>query len=405
MATTAQLGTTLAQKRAEHAAWLAAHKNDDGQYDMSAEDVGQFNTRNDELDKLQQEYEQALKVEKSAAENEAKMAPQGRVVAPEVKDAGPPRLKTKDDLDAAFRKGIEANAPMHKHLASGGQGSFRFELPANLKTIVDIADITNENNFVGYAPYAISIGDVEDRLPHGVVSSNNVRYYIHNADTANAAFVANVTAGTDAVETWTLTTDEVEDMQAWVPVGRDILSDIPMLQSLLTGILAKNLQKVASAAMLVGTGTTPVIWGMFTRTNFQTQAKGTDPVFDAVHKGITKVRAIGAEPNLAVFHPNDWEGIRLTRTTEGIYLLGSPTDAGPMRIWGVPVVTSLGMTENTGGVVDTSYTMIFENGGLVVEFSTEHASYFTARTAAIAMSRRVAAAHFLPTAACTITGI
>jgi HK97 family phage major capsid protein len=205
---------------------------------------------------------------------------------------------------------------------------------------------------------------------------------------------------------WTPTTDEVEVVQTWIPASRPLLDDEPQMQSVITGMLAKRLQKTVSDDLLVGSGATPVIWGMFTRTGFQTQAKGVDPTFDAIHKAITLCRVTGdANPNLAVFHPNDWQDIRLTRTTDGIYILGNPTEAGPMRIWGLPVVVSTGMTQNTGGVVDTSFTTIFENGGVVVEASTEYSTYFTERTIALAVSRRLAAFHYRPAAACTITGI
>ena len=171
-------------------------------------------------------------------------------------------------------------------------------------------------------------------------------------------------------------------------------------------MLAKRLQKHVNLRLLMGDGSTPDIWGVFLRTGVQTQAKGVDPTFDAIHKAITKVNVTGdANANLAVFHPNDWQDIRLTRTTDGVYILGNPADSGPMRLWGLPVVVSSGMTENTGGVVDTSYTTIFENGGLNVEVSTEHSTYFTERKIAVSLSRRLAAFHYRPNAACTITGI
>ena len=404
MATASELRAKLDAQREGAAAFMDAFKNAEGQYDMPTDKVGQFRKRNEEINETAVAWEAAVEAEKASDIEAVKAESQGRVVT-ETKDAGPPEIKSKADLKSAFTKGFSANEAMLKNIASGGTGTARFEIPASTKTIIDIADITNPNDFVGYAPDAIAVGDVEAYLPSGQISSNNIRYYIANADTSNAAFVANVTAGTDAVMTWTLTTDQVEDVQAWVPVGRDILSDIPMLQSMITGRLARRLQKVVAADLLVGNGTSPDIWGMFTRTNFQTQAKGADPTMDAVMKGMTKLAVVGADANLAVFHPNDWQQIRLTRTGDGIYILGSPTESGPMRLWGVPVVTSVGMTEGTGGVVDTSYTQVFSNGGLQVEISTEHASYFTARTAVIALSRRITAAHYLPTAACTITGI
>jgi HK97 family phage major capsid protein len=178
------------------------------------------------------------------------------------------------------------------------------------------------------------------------------------------------------------------------------------MQSTIESILLTDLQKESSDQILNGTGATPVIWGVFIRTGFQTVAKGTDPVFDACHKAMNLVATTGdANPNLFVFHPLDWQDIRLTRTTDGIYILGNPTEAGPMRLWGLPVVVSTGMTQNTGGVVDTSYTTLFENGGITVEASTEYSTYFVSRQVAISATRRICAFHRRPSAAATITGI
>ena len=405
MATSAELSAKLAAKRAEHGVWLDTFKTPDG-YDMSAEKAAEFRTRNDEMSALQDEYDLAKEVEKSAAENEQKMQPQGRAIMPESKDV-PAGIRTKEQLDAAFHKGFEASRPAMEHIAKGGSGTTRFEIPADLKTVVTIGtSYATQSDEVGRAESALFFGDVEPYFPSGQTDSANIVGYIQTTDTDNAAATAEVTAVTDSAFVWTPTTDQVEDIQTWIPISRNLLSDEPQMQSVITGMLAKRLQSVVSGYILTGTGTTPVPWGVFIRTGFQTQAKGADPVFDACHKAMTLVAVTGdANPNLFVFHPNDWEGMRLTRTTDGIYILGNPADAGDLRLWGIPVVQSTGMSEGTGGVVDTSYTMLFNNGGTVVEVSTEHSTYFTERTIALAMFRRLGIFHYRPSAAATITGI
>src|SRR3990167_5930773 len=102
MATSAELGLKLTDERQQHAAWLAGFKKDDG-YDMTAEQVGEFNTRNKALETLQKEYDDALVVEKSAAENAAKLAPQGRIISGEGSEPSDGRIKTPEALDAAFK--------------------------------------------------------------------------------------------------------------------------------------------------------------------------------------------------------------------------------------------------------------------------------------------------------------
>ncbi|MCC6856235.1 MAG: phage major capsid protein [Microbacteriaceae bacterium] len=407
MPTAADLKAQRDAKRAAAAAFLEAFKTSDGQYDMPTDKVGEFRKRNEEVDELSKAWEAAVETEKEAAIEAVKSESTGRKTMSVTDEATTSRIQTKAQLDRAFRGGLDDNAAMLKHLVGGGRGTARFTLDADLKTVVTIGtSYATQPEQVGRAESALFFGDAEPYFPHGTTSAASVVGYIQTTDTDNAAFKAEVTAATDSAFVWTPVTDEVEDVQTWIPISRNLLSDEPALQSVITGMLAKRLQKEVSDQLLNGTGSTPVIWGVFKRTGFQTQAKGTDPTFDAVHKAMTLVAVTGdANPNLAVFHPNDWESIRLTRTADGIYILGNPTEAGPLRIWGLPVLLSTGMTENTAGVVDTSFTTLYENGGLIVEVSTEHSTYFTERTVAVAMFRRLAAFHYRPSAACTITGI
>lgn len=416
MATLSELKTLYEAKRQEHGAFLATFPtNSAGERDMPTDKVGEFQTRVKELSDIMDQRTAAAEAETAAVKLDAKLADSdrkdrsvGRLVKDgadiEHKDSG---IQTKSDLDAAFRKGFQSNADMLKHLASGGTGTARFEIGADLKTVVSLGtSYTTQASQIGRAESALHFGDVEPYFPSGQTNSASIVGYIQTTDTDNTAYVAEVTAATDSAFVWTAVTDEVEDVQTWIPISRNLLSDEPAMQSTITGMLAKRLQKKVSSSILVGTGTTPIIWGVFIRTGFQTVAKGADPTMDAVHKAITKVAVTGdADPNLAVFHPNDWQDIRLHRTNDGVYILGNPAEAGPMRLWGLPVVVSSGMTEHTGGVVDTSYTTIFNNGGVTVEVSTEHSTYFTERKLALAMSRRLAAFHYRPSAAATITGI
>jgi len=403
MASANTLAAELSRKQQEHGAWLAAFKNADGGYDMTNDQVTEFRNRNAELDRLGADLETAREIEKSAADVATKLAPQGRMV----KDSGEPEIKDGGSLEVAFRKAYSTHAGTLKGLAEGERGTVRFSLGADLKTVLTIGtSYTTQPQQVGRAESALYFGDVESYFPHGPASSASIVGYIQTTDTDNAAAVAEVTAATDSAFVWTPATDEIEDVQTWIPASRNLLTDEPQMRTVVTGMLAKRLQKVSNGYILNGTGTTPVPWGVFVRTGVQTQAKGNDPTMDAFHKAITLVAVTGdADPNLIAMHPNDWQDIRLTRTSDGVYILGNPSDTSAMRLWGLPVVASTGMTEGTGGVVDTSYTTIFENGGVTVEVSTEHSTYFTERKLAIALVRRFGAFHYRPSAACKVTGI
>ncbi len=145
------------------------------------------------------------------------------------------------------------------------------------------------------------------------------------------------------------------------------------------------------------------------RSGVQSQAKGTDPAFDAIMKAITLVTVTGdTTPDAIVLHPTDWQNIVLTRTADGVYILGNPGSMPDPRMWGLPVRVSTTVASAAGTAVVGGFrsaAQIFSNGGIVVETSTEHSTYFTERKIALAISRRLAAFHYRPSGFCKVTGL
>lgn len=408
MATAQELGLKLKADREAHGTWLAGFKTADG-YDMTSDQVQEFHTRNAAITDLQKQYEAALVVEKAAAENELKLAPVGRLV----KDGGEPefkagdRIETKGQLDAAFKGAFTANARELARIAKGERGSVGFDLNVGLKTLLQTTAHAPQADRRQDTASALFFGDTEDLFPHGSTGSKSIDYYIQTTDTDNAAAVAQGSAVTDSAFAWTLTTDPIEVIQTWIPMTREAIGDNIGLQSTVTGMLARRLQKKSNGLILAGDGNTPNPTGVFIRTGVQTQAKGADPAMDAIHKAITLVNVTGdANANAIFAHPTDWQNVRLTRTTEGIYLLGNPADQAAPRLWGLPVHLTTGIgNAGTAGVGDTTYAEVVEREGLTVEISTEHSTYFTERKVAVMLFRRFAVADYRPSAFATVTGL
>lgn len=404
-----QLGLKLTAERKAHMDWLAGFKTAEG-LDMPAEQIGEFHKRNDALAVLQKQYEDALLVEKSAAENELKLAPQGRLVAAggagEKRDGS--RIETKAGLDAAFKDAFRTHGATLEHLAKGGRGTVSFDLDVEHKTLIQLSNVSPQADRQGFAASAQYFASIEDLFMQGTTDSKSIDYYVETTYTNNAAAVADGSAATDSALAWTLSTDPVEEIQAWIPATRATLADNAGLQSIIQGRLALQLASTVSSNLAAGNGTTPNISGILDRTGIQTQAKGTDPAMDAIHKAITLVEVTGDAPVSAVcVHPTDWQGIRLTRTVDGLYILGNPSEAGPMQLWGIPVrkTTSFGNAGTAVVGAFNTYAQVFNRGPLSIELSTEHSTYFTERKIAIAMLRRLALAVYRENAFAKVTGL
>jgi HK97 family phage major capsid protein len=128
---------------------------------------------------------------------------------------------------------------------------------------------------------------------------------------------------------------------------------------------------------------------------------------DAFFKAMTKIRVTGrAIPTHHLIHPTDWQDIRLTRTADGIYIFGSPTDSGPERLWGLPVVQQDADAAGTGyvGSFQPSWISLFEKRGIDVQVGYV-GTQFTEGKRTVRADMRAALVVFRPAAFCEVTGL
>jgi HK97 family phage major capsid protein len=199
----------------------------------------------------------------------------------------------------------------------------------------------------------------------------------------------------------------IETIGVWLPVTDEQLEDEEEAAAMIDMDLPFMLRQRVDSQALVGDGSTPNVLGINNKAGIQTQAKGTDPVFDTILKAATKVRVTGrAIPNAVVFHPNDFQDLRLTRTADGIYILGNPADAAPSKIWGLTPVESDNQTENAAVVGDfANFSRMRLRRDVLVEKTNSHDTYFINGKQAIRAGIRCAFVWSRAAAFCTATGI
>lgn len=272
-------------------------------------------------------------------------------------------------------------------------------------TLSDIAPLSDRQPaIVPSAQYRVFVSDL---MAQGTTESNTVSYYEETTFTSAAAEVAENTAKGESALSFTLRTDTVRKIATWIPITDEALNDNAQLRSYIENRLVFMVRQREEAQLISGNGTPPNIQGIVNRSGIQTQAKGALPTPDAFFLAMQKVRVTGdAEPSAHVMHPDDWSEIRLLRTADGLYIWGNPSEAGPERLFGLPVRQTTAAAAGTGltGAFDT-YAQIFRRSGLVVLASTEHASYFIENKIALLAETRLALAVYRPAAFCTVTGI
>ncbi len=408
-----QLLEKLNAKRAELAEIFAkAATKVDGQdrYNLTPAQLDDVKARNAEIDDLAKQIEDLQAADEifqknneamRASNRPANQLPLGqkndgeRQQTREVKSLGQLFVESEEYKKRRGIKGLEVKL-----------NEFDF---LEVKTLMETA--------AGFAPQSIRTGKVveyahrrpvvADIIPQSPTEQSSVVYMEETTSTNNAATrLEGGQAGESAIA-YTERTAPVREIATFLPVTEIQLEDVGQAESLINNRLLSFLDLTEEVQLLTGDGSAPNIDGFLNKSGVQSQAKSTDPVPDAIYKGITKVRATGmAEPSAIVIHPNDWQDIRLLRTTDGIYIWGNPSEAGPERVWGLPAVVTTAETENTALLGDFQlYSEIFRRRGANIKVSDSHSDYFIKGKLAIRADKRVALAIYRATAFCKVTGI
>lgn len=255
-------------------------------------------------------------------------------------------------------------------------------------------------------PIALRAVELVDLIPKIQTNSPAVVWMEQTTRTNAAAETSEGSGKPEAVIVYTERTSLVQKIAVTLPVTDEQLDDVPQIRSILETDLELMVRQRLSDEIASGDGTPPNLRGILSTSGIQTQAKGADPVPDAVYKAMVKVMTTGqATPDAYVTNPLDWQDVRLLRTTDGIYIWGNPSDAGPERIWGLNVILAQGMTLNTGVVgAWQAYSRLAIKQDVTVDIGLVNDD-FSKNRQTLRAEMRAALLFLRPTAFCSVTGI
>ena len=283
---------------------------------------------------------------------------------------------------------------------------------------LDVALKTLFQTSAGFAPESVRSGLIVpaaaaplaliDLVPVRPITQAVDKYMAETTTTLNAAEKGEGVAYAESAFAYTEQTSTVRKITTSLPTTDEQLDDAPMVAAILNSRLVFDVRKRLNGQLAVGDGSSPNLAGFLddSRTNVQTQARGSDPRFDAIFKAMIKVIYTGgAMPSGVVLNPTDWQSVRLARTADGQYIMGNPSQPGSQTIFGLPCAIENAITQGTSLVGDfLNFSYVAERKGIEVSIGYVNDD-FTKGRKTLRAETRVAFTVPREAAFCAVTGM
>lgn len=242
---------------------------------------------------------------------------------------------------------------------------------------------------------------VRDICMPGSTESNLVQYQREDVFTNNADMLAEGAQYPFSDITYTDADAKVKKVGHIIKVTKEALDDSPQLQSLIDGRLTYGVKFKEDGQLLLGDGTGNNILGVVPQAAAYDTARTAagDTMADILSHAITQSISDEYFATGIVMNPQDWEKIRLLKTTDGAYIFGNPQQSVNPTVWGLPIVLS--NTMPVGTFLTGAFALgaqIFDRKTVEIEISTENDKDFEKDLVSMKASERLALAVYRPVA-------
>jgi HK97 family phage major capsid protein len=264
---------------------------------------------------------------------------------------------------------------------------------------------------------------IADLLMSGQTSTNSLRYVVEGTATSGAAGVAE--GGAKPASDLSLSTvdEPVKKIATVLTVSDEMLEDVQQVQAYINGRLVLFVQIEEERQLVSGAGTNELIGITNNGRSINTYGRGTvDNNAVALFKAMNGQRGSSfLEPDFIVMNPANWQTTRLLTDTAGQFFGGGPFMGqygsgqmvgdssqvqGPQDyLWGKPVIVTTAVGSGTALVGTSSAAQVWRRGGVSVEATNSHSTYFTSNLVAIRAEERLALAVYRPAAFTLVSGL
>lgn len=187
---------------------------------------------------------------------------------------------------------------------------------------------------------------VRDLISPGRMDGNALEYVKETGFTNNAGMVAEGAAKPSSDLQLALVSTSAKVIAHWMKASRQILDDIPQLESMIDQRLLFGLAYKEETQILNGDGTGQNLLGIIPQATTYSAAftPSAATAIDTMRLAMLQAALAEFPATGHVMNPIDWARIELTKDAGGNYIIGVPQgNVGP-TLWGLPVVATQAIT-------------------------------------------------------------
>lgn len=247
---------------------------------------------------------------------------------------------------------------------------------------------------------------LESLIPSLPTSSNAIEFTKEASFTNSAAEAAEGAAMAESAITWSLVNMPISNVGHWIKISRQLAADNAALAAYVDARMTYGVNRKVETQLAVGDGTAPNISGIFDAGNYTAHGYlsgmlgATLAKFVLIRKVIGDLKNAGYAADAILLNPTDWATMETELlTTAAGQVPFKYDDAGMPRLYGLPVVESVGVTADTFAVGAFSQAATIHNReGVVISLSDSDGDNFTKRLVTVLAERRLALTVEVPAA-------
>lgn len=212
-----------------------------------------------------------------------------------------------------------------------------------------------------------------------------------------AAEKAEGAASAQAEFAWELKTGSVRIVSHYIPVGENILDDIPQLRAKIDNTMVYGVQLKEERQGWYGAGTGVTLQGLTTTPGIITASGTAATILDSVRSARTQVALSDGFPSAVCMNPIDWEYCERQKGSDDHYIMGGGALGNDPRIWRLPVYETNSLLP--GDVIVGDFARgaeLYDRHNATISFTDSHGENFTSDLLVIKCSSRIAWVWTLP---------